>query len=70
MELRSGLPYSLLIDAALTIGSDCDSPLRLTNLTLDFLDKNWASEIDFVVCTSVSYPVSGPLRKRSALRDW
>ena len=32
--------------------SECDSPLRLTNLTLDFLDKNWASEIDFVVCTS------------------
>ncbi|KAI0320832.1 hypothetical protein OF83DRAFT_1162184 [Amylostereum chailletii] len=34
-----GLPYS-----------DCDSPLRLTNFTLDFLDKHWASEIDFVVC--------------------
>jgi len=31
--------------------SDCDSPLQLTNLTLDFLDKNWASEIDFVVWT-------------------
>jgi len=25
--------------------------LRLTNLTLNFLDKNWASEIDFVVWT-------------------
>ncbi|KAI9512181.1 Metallo-dependent phosphatase-like protein [Russula earlei] len=31
--------------------SDCDSPLRLTNLTLDFLERNWASEIDFVVWT-------------------
>ncbi|KAI0269150.1 endopolyphosphatase [Gloeopeniophorella convolvens] len=31
--------------------SDCDSPFRLTNLTLDFLDKNWASEIDFVIWT-------------------
>ncbi|KAI0003083.1 endopolyphosphatase [Russula compacta] len=31
--------------------SNCDSPLQLTNLTLDFLDKHWASEIDFVVWT-------------------
>ncbi|KAI0254387.1 Metallo-dependent phosphatase-like protein [Lactifluus subvellereus] len=31
--------------------SECDSPLQLTNLTLKFLDKNWASEVDFVVWT-------------------
>ncbi|THH14677.1 hypothetical protein EW146_g5681 [Bondarzewia mesenterica] len=27
------------------------TPYRLTNLTLDFLEKNWASEIDFVLWT-------------------
>ncbi|KAF8195878.1 Metallo-dependent phosphatase-like protein [Mycena galopus ATCC 62051] len=31
--------------------SDCDSPFRLTNLTLDFIEKKWASEIDFVIWT-------------------
>ncbi|KAF8351449.1 Metallo-dependent phosphatase-like protein [Amanita rubescens] len=31
--------------------SDCDSPLHLTNFTLDYLDSNWASEIDFVIWT-------------------
>ncbi|KAK7061730.1 RFX-type winged-helix domain-containing protein [Favolaschia claudopus] len=31
--------------------SDCDSPFRLTNFTLDFLEKKWASEIDFVIWT-------------------
>lgn len=30
---------------------ECDSPLRLTNFTLDYLAKNWADEIDFVVWT-------------------
>ncbi|EKM80275.1 hypothetical protein AGABI1DRAFT_120307 [Agaricus bisporus var. burnettii JB137-S8] len=30
---------------------ECDSPLRLIDLTLDYLDKNWADEIDFVVWT-------------------
>ncbi|THV08536.1 hypothetical protein K435DRAFT_641814, partial [Dendrothele bispora CBS 962.96] len=30
--------------------SDCDSPFRLTNFTLDFLEKEWANEIDFVIC--------------------
>lgn len=29
---------------------ECDSPLRLTNFTLDFIDKKWTSELDFVVC--------------------
>ena len=32
------------------VGRECDSPLRLTNYTLDFLEKNWASQIDFVIC--------------------
>ena len=30
---------------------ECDSPLTLTNHTLDWLDKQWSSEIDFVICT-------------------
>jgi hypothetical protein len=30
--------------------SECDSPLRLVDLTFDYLDKNWADEIDFVIC--------------------
>ncbi|EGO27522.1 hypothetical protein SERLADRAFT_446757 [Serpula lacrymans var. lacrymans S7.9] len=34
--------------------SECDSPLRLTNLTLDFLEKNWSAEIDFVIWTGDS----------------
>jgi hypothetical protein len=34
--------------------SECDSPLRLTNLTLDFLNDDWAPEIDFVICSSFS----------------
>ncbi|KAG2135743.1 uncharacterized protein EDB93DRAFT_1170667 [Suillus bovinus] len=33
-----GAPYSF-----------CDSPFRLTNFTLDFLDEHWTSEIDFVI---------------------
>ncbi|KDQ64518.1 hypothetical protein JAAARDRAFT_28155 [Jaapia argillacea MUCL 33604] len=31
--------------------SECDSPFSLTNFTLDYLDKQWSSEIDFVVWT-------------------
>lgn len=31
--------------------SECDSPLVLTNFTLDYLDKHWADEVDFVVWT-------------------
>lgn len=34
--------------------SDCDSPFTLTNYTLDFLDREWSSEIDFVVWTGDS----------------
>ncbi|KAJ7890789.1 Metallo-dependent phosphatase-like protein [Mycena leptocephala] len=30
---------------------ECDSPFRLTNLTLDFIEKKWASEVDFVIWT-------------------
>lgn len=30
--------------------SECDSSLRLTNLTFDYLENNWADEIDFVIC--------------------
>ncbi|KAF7790813.1 hypothetical protein EIP86_001770 [Pleurotus ostreatoroseus] len=38
-----GMPYS-----------ECDSPLSLTNLTLDYIDKEWADEVDFVVWTGDS----------------
>ncbi|KAI0776087.1 hypothetical protein BD413DRAFT_526378 [Trametes elegans] len=38
-----GLPYS-----------DCDAPFSLTNYTLDFLDREWADEIDFVIWTGDS----------------
>ncbi|OAX42027.1 hypothetical protein K503DRAFT_414558 [Rhizopogon vinicolor AM-OR11-026] len=31
--------------------SKCDSPFRLMNFTLDFLDEHWTSEIDFVIWT-------------------
>ena len=34
----------------LTFLSECDSPFRLTNFTLDYLAKTWAHEIDFVIC--------------------
>ncbi|EIN10626.1 endopolyphosphatase [Punctularia strigosozonata HHB-11173 SS5] len=37
-----------------TAYSDCDSPFALTNYTMDFLDKNWADEIDFVIWTGDS----------------
>ncbi|KDR83732.1 hypothetical protein GALMADRAFT_219563 [Galerina marginata CBS 339.88] len=31
--------------------SECDSPFRLTNYTLNFLKDNWANEVDFVIWT-------------------
>ncbi|KAH8094784.1 Metallo-dependent phosphatase-like protein [Cristinia sonorae] len=34
--------------------SDCDSPFTLTNYTLDFIEQQWASDIDFVVWTGDS----------------
>ncbi|KIJ70553.1 hypothetical protein HYDPIDRAFT_105296 [Hydnomerulius pinastri MD-312] len=30
---------------------ECDSPLTLTNFTLDYLDEHWSDEIDFVIWT-------------------
>ena len=30
--------------------SECDSPLALTNYTFDYLEKEWASDVDFVIC--------------------
>ncbi|THH33616.1 hypothetical protein EUX98_g608 [Antrodiella citrinella] len=38
-----GMPYS-----------ECDSPFALTNYTLDYLEHEWASDIDFVVWTGDS----------------
>ncbi|TCD66989.1 Endopolyphosphatase [Steccherinum ochraceum] len=34
--------------------SDCDSPFALTNYTLDYIGKEWTSDIDFVVWTGDS----------------
>ncbi|KAH9943409.1 uncharacterized protein BXZ73DRAFT_97450 [Epithele typhae] len=34
--------------------SDCDSPFSLTNYTLDYLSREWADEIDFVIWTGDS----------------
>ncbi|TBU49566.1 Metallo-dependent phosphatase-like protein [Dichomitus squalens] len=34
--------------------SDCDAPLSLTNYTLDFLGREWADDIDFVIWTGDS----------------
>ncbi|TRM67571.1 Metallo-dependent phosphatase-like protein [Schizophyllum amplum] len=31
--------------------SDCDSPPRLANFTLDYLDREWTDDIDFVIWT-------------------
>ncbi|CAL1700593.1 unnamed protein product [Somion occarium] len=33
---------------------DCDSPFSLTNHTLDFIDKKWSEEVDFVIWTGDS----------------
>ncbi|KAI0750846.1 Metallo-dependent phosphatase-like protein [Daedaleopsis nitida] len=34
--------------------SDCDAPLSLSNFTLDYLDREWTDEIDFVIWTGDS----------------
>ncbi|KIJ20029.1 hypothetical protein PAXINDRAFT_153001 [Paxillus involutus ATCC 200175] len=34
--------------------SKCDSPLALTNFTLDYLDDHWSDDIDFVIWTGDS----------------
>lgn len=39
------LTMTLLVDLR-----ECDSPLRLTNFTLDYLGDNWSDDIDFVIC--------------------
>lgn len=50
------------------VGSECDSPFSLTNHTLDFIDKKWSANIDFVVCMSPPFhsipylPSSSPFR--------
>lgn len=40
---RWGVPYS-----------DCDSPVALTNLTFEYLQEEWANNIDFVIWTGDS----------------
>ena len=35
---------------------DCDSPLSLTNYTLDHLEQHWVKHIDFVICASCLFP--------------
>lgn len=31
--------------------SDCDAPMSLVNMTFDWMKKEWADEVDFVVWT-------------------
>lgn len=33
---------------------DCDSPLALTNYTLDYIEENWVDHVDFVIWTGDS----------------
>ncbi|KAH9853441.1 hypothetical protein C2E23DRAFT_867908 [Lenzites betulinus] len=40
--------------------SDCDAPFSLTNLTLDFLDREWTDEIDFVISGNATPCLTGP----------
>lgn len=40
--------YQLQIEAH---ESDCDAPMSLVNMTFDWLKKEWADEVDFVVWT-------------------
>lgn len=37
-----------------TAYKECDSPLALTNFTLDYLEERWSDEIDFVIWTGDS----------------
>lgn len=32
---------------------DCDAPTSLVNLTFDWLEKEWADKVDFVICESL-----------------
>jgi len=57
-SLYFGTPYS-----------ECDSPLRLTNLTLDFLNNNWAPEVDFVICSALSYLFTRQFQINRGYRD-
>lgn len=36
--------------------SECDSPTSLLDLTFDWIEKEWADQIDFVICTPLSHP--------------
>lgn len=38
------------------ISSDmCDSPMTLIDLTFDWIEKEWADQVDFVICTWLNY---------------
>lgn len=54
------------IETDIRLDSECDSPLTLTNLTLDHLHKEWAENIDFVVCTFCFYS----RHRRCQWTDW
>jgi endopolyphosphatase len=42
---------SLFGGRGLTSYRDCDSPMSLVNMTFDWLKKEWADEVDFVIWT-------------------
>jgi hypothetical protein len=50
------------------LSSDCDTPLSLLNITFDFLQKEWADKVDFVICLSSSSPLSFPSRTSAVSR--
>ncbi len=58
-------PESSREEGSLAYGvRDCDSPMSLVNVTFDWLKKEWADEIDFVIWTgdnarSVSVSIEG-----------
>jgi endopolyphosphatase len=31
-------------------GTECDTPLSLVNMTLEWIEKEWADRVDFVIC--------------------
>ena len=46
----------IYVCASSPVSSECDSPFTLTNYTLDYIEKEWASEIDFVICRCPFFP--------------
>jgi hypothetical protein len=49
---RKSSIYPLMVPVELQlIDRDCDSPMSLVNMTFDWIKKEWADEVDFVIWT-------------------